>query len=237
MSDVVLSALVLFGILQLAWFSVMMLRRGIAPDTIQHAIPPLLAIWVLMWPVYTDSRWLWIGVALLALLSLAAVTVNSPFWQHLRAAWTWSPDADDLGMDIYFRPNLPPLTQAIASIFIAALWFQAIPEFGFGLALCFCLAFPAAALIDRFGSVKFNFRRLGFPAHPSQTLAGHLILIAACTILLCWSLHVYHGTDWQILFIATLIAAMTTSASRAVVPGRWNAPAAMFTTGAVMWLL
>ncbi len=235
-SDLVLSMLVLFGILQLAWFSVMLLRRGVPSSAILHAIPPLLTVWVLMWPVYSDARWLWSGLGILALLAAAAALLKSPFWQHLNIAWTWKPDAEDLGMDIYFRPKLLPLTQAFTSIFIAALWFQTIPEFGFGLALCFCLAFPLASQVDRVKN-RFGFRTLGFPAHPEQTLAGHLILIAACTFLLCWSLNVYHGTDWKVLFIATLIAAMTTSATRALVPGRWNAPAAMLSTGAVMWLL
>ena len=235
MTDIVLNVLVLLGILQLAWFSVMLLRRGAPAETIQHAIPPLLSIWVLMWPVYNDVRWLWLGVAALILLGLAAISLKAPFWQHLRLAW--SPKADDVDIDIYYRPNLPPLTHSIVAIFIVTLWFQTIPEFGFGLALCFCLAFPAANQVDRLSRLKFKFRRLGFPAHPDQTLAGHLILIAACTLLLCWGLHVYHGTDWRILFIATLIAAMTASATRAVIPGRWNIPAAMATTGAVMWLL
>lgn len=235
-SDIVLSMLVLFGMLQLAWFSVMLLRRGAPSATILHAIPPFLAIWVLMWPIYSDARWIWSGITILGALATAVVVLKNPFWRHLKSAWTWKPDAEDLGMDIYFRPNLFPLTQAFTAIFMAALWFQAIPEFGFGLALCFCLAFPLAAQVDRVKS-RFGFRTLGFPAHPEQTLAGHLILIAACTFLLCWSLNVYHGTDWKALFIATLVAAMSISATRALVPGRWNAPAAVIAAGTVMWLL
>jgi len=234
-TDLVLSGLVAFGILQLTWFSVMILRRGMPPQTIQQSIPPLLAIWVLMWPVYTDTRWLAAGIIMLAVMGLLAMTVRKPFWQQLRFAW--SRQTENSNPVIYPTLKLLPLTHLIASLLIAGLWFQAIPEFGFGLALCMCLAFPAAFWVDQLCEIRFGFLKLGFPAHPEQTLAGHLALIVVSTVLLCWSLHVYHGTDWQTLFIATLIAGMTASATRAVIPGEWNTPAAMITVGFVMWLL
>ncbi len=234
-SDLVLSGLVAFGILQLAWFSVMILRRGIPAQTIQQTVPPLLSVWVLMWPVYIDTRWVWAGITILAVLGLLAVTIRKPFWLHLRFAW--SRQADDSPLAIYPTLKLLPLIHTTAALFIASLWFQAIPEFGFGLALCLCLAFPAAYWIDYLGNIRFGFLKLGFPAHPEQTLAGHLTLICVSTLLLCWSLHVYHGTDWQTLFIATLIASMTASATRAIIPGQWNMPAAMMSVGFVMWLL
>ncbi|MDX8406616.1 MAG: hypothetical protein R8K50_10780, partial [Mariprofundus sp.] len=79
--------------------------------------------------------------------------------------------------------------------------------------------------------------KLGFPAHPGQTLAGHLLLIISTIVVLCWSLHVYHGTNWQPLFIATLITGLTGSATRALIPGQWNTPAAMLSMGYVMWVL
>ncbi|GAV19274.1 hypothetical protein MMIC_P0207 [Mariprofundus micogutta] len=235
LSDLVLSALVIFGILQLAWFSVMIVRRGAQPQTIQQAIPPLLSIWVLMWPVYVESQWLWAGIAMLTALGLLSITVRKPFWQQLRFAWGRHPD--DSKPAIYPSLKLMPLTHLITALLIAGLWFQAIPEFGFGLALCLCLAFPAAYWVDQLSKIKFHFLTLGFPAHPEQTLAGHLVLITTSTVLLCWSLHVYHGTDWQTLFIATLIASMTASATRAIIPGLWNTPAAMMSVGFVMWLL
>jgi len=234
-SDIVLSALLLFGIVQLAWFSVMLLRRGAPPETIQHAIPSLLSIWILMWPVYSALRWLWAGVIIMSLFSLAAISLKSPFWRHLRFAW--SPKTDHSDINIYYRPNLPPLAYSITAIFIASLWFQTIPEFGFGLGLCFCLAFPAAYWMDQLCTLNFKIRNLGFPAHPDQTLAFHLIFILATTALLCWGLHVYHGTDWKALIIATLIAALAASSVRALVPGGWNIPAAMASAGCVMWLL
>lgn len=234
-SDIVLSGLVLFGILQLAWFSVMLLRRGAPAETIQQALPPIFSIWVLMWPVYIDTRWLWAGLIALLIFSLAAISLKRPFFHHLRIAW--SPVVEDTGIAVSQRPLLMPLTHTITALLIASLWFQAIPEFGFGLALCFCIAFPAAYWVDQLATRRFNHRTLGFPAHPDQTLAGHITLIALSTALLCWALHVYHGTAWQALLIATLIAAMTASATRALFPGRWNGPVAMLTTGFVMWLL
>jgi len=234
-SDLVLSTLVMLGVLQLAWFSVMILRRGALPSTIQHAIAPLLTIWVLMWPVYVDSNWLWSGLMALILPTTLAAMLKSPFWQHLRIAW--SDQTMDSELKIYPALPLLPLTHFITALFVAGLWFQHIPEFGFGLALCLCLAFPAAFWMDHLGTHKTTFLKLGFPAHPEQTLAGHLVLIAVCTALLCWSLHVYHGTDWSSLLIATLIASLTASATRALTPGQWNAPAAMLSMGFVMWLL
>jgi len=234
-SDLLLSGLVVLGVLQLTWFSVMILRRGAPPLTIQHAIAPLLTIWVLMWPVYVDSDWLWSGLGALIAPAVLAHIAPSPFWRHLRIAW--SDRSVNTAAEIY--PSLPllPLTHLIAALTIAGLWFTHIPEFGFGLALCLCLAFPAAFWIDRLGSARPGLLKLGFPAHPQQTLAGHLMLIAACTALLCWSLHVYHGTDWRSLLIATLIPSIAASVTRALIPGQWNAPAAMLSMGLVMWLL
>jgi len=234
-SDIVLSILAALGILQLTWFSVMILRRGVPPETIQHAIAPLLSIWVLMWPVYIDARWLWSGIAVLMLPAILSIVLKSPFWQQLRMAWSSRKMNAELG--IYPALPLLPLTHFMTALLITILWFQQIPEFGFGLALCLCLAFPAAYWVDHLGKHQPALIKLGFPAHPEQTLAGHLMLIAASTALLCWSLHVYHGTDWTSLLIATLIAALSASAIRALIPGQWNAPAAMLSMGFVMWLL
>jgi len=234
-SDLMLSGLVALGVLQLTWFSVMILRRGAPPLTIQHAIAPLLTIWVLMWPVYVDRSWLWSGLAALILPAILANILPSPFWRHLRMAW--SGHTENVAFNIYPILPLLPLTHFIAALIIAGLWFTHIPEFGFGLALCLCLAFPAAFWVDHLGTGHTILLKLGFPAHPEQTLAGHLLLIAACTALLCWSLHVYHGTAWTSLLIATLIPSIAASVTRALIPGQWNAPAAMLAMGFVMSLL
>jgi len=233
--DIVLNALFAVGILQLAWFSVMLLRRGIPPISIQHAMMPLLTVWILMWPVYSDSRSLWIGLVALIFTSALTASLNAPFWQHLRLAWTAKPL--EVEMRIYQGIVLPPLAYPIMTLFIASIWFRNIPEFGFGLALCLCLAFPAAYWTDHLGQRIPRMLKLGFPAHPEQTLAGHLVLIIICIVLLCWSLHIYHGTDWQALFIATLITALTGSATRALIPGQWYAPTAVLSMGFVMWVL
>lgn len=234
MTDVVLSIIVVFGILQIAWFSVMLIRRGAPSKLIQQAIPAFLTIWVLMWPVYVDTRWLGVGLLALLTFTVLASLLKSPFFMHLRIAWDvqYLKEKEDMHPHITLLPQM----HLMLSIFIAGAWFQAIPEFGFGLALCLCVAFPAAYWADYF-SQKYGFLVLKFPAHPEQTLAGHLVLIVVCTILLCWSLNVYHGTDWQLLFIATLIASSAASVSRALVPGHWNAPVAMLSVGSVMWML
>ncbi|MDX8407306.1 MAG: hypothetical protein R8L58_02860 [Mariprofundaceae bacterium] len=227
-SDIIFSVLLLLGLAQLAWFSVMLRRRGIPGNSIQHALPPMLAIWVLMWPVYVDSRWLWLGWAGFVALTVIARFLPRPFWQHLRAAWT--PTSDDPTFEN--TGNLLPLLHFSLALAVAGLWFQSIPEFGFGLALTLCLALPVAFWLDRVGHLK-----LGFPAHPEQTLPGHIAFILLAAALLCWALHVYHGTPWQPLFIATLIAAMIGSATRAIIPGEWHLPAAMLSMGLTMWLL
>ncbi len=231
MADPILSTLVVIGAFQVAWLSVVLFRRGIHPINIQYALTPMLTIWVLMWPVYSDARWLWVGLIGFAAAGLLASFLNFPFWQQLRIVWT----APAIDSPVRNNIDLPPLTHLISAIFIAGAWFQTIPEFGFGLALCLSLAFPAAHWVDQLG--QHTFRKLGFPTHPEQTLAGHLTLIFSCTVLLCWSLNVYHGTGWQTLLIATFITALAASATRALTPGQWYAPAAMLTMGFVMWIL
>lgn len=227
-TDLLLTALVGLGLAQMAWFSVMLLRRGMPPASLQHALPPLLALWVVLWPVYHDARWLWAGIAILFALSLLARFMERPFWAHLRHAWTDVPADPTLETP----RHLPPMLHVMLALAVAAAWFQNIPEFGFGLALSLCLGMPAAYWLDRAG-----YLRLGFPAHPEQTLAGHIAFILISALVLCWSLHVYHGTPWQPLLIATLIAAMAGSATRALVPGQWHLPASMLSMGLVMWLL
>ena len=217
------------------WFSVMLLRRGIAMAMIQQAITPLLSIWALMWPVYVDKRWLWSELLLLFVLAILCSQLRSPFWQQLRQIW--SAGFNHPAPPMHARIPLLPLTHLLLGLGISGLWFQYIPEFGFGLALCLCLAFPAAFWVDHPAIHRQKLLRLGFPAHPEQTLGSHLVLIIASTALLSWSLHVYHGTAWQSLFIATLITALVASLCRALVPGQWNMPAAILSMGFVMSLL
>jgi len=228
-ADILLNLLILIGSLQIAWFSVMLLRRGVRPTTIQSMIPPLYAVWVLMWPVYSSGLWVWLGLALLALPTLLATFLKRPFWQSLRRAWSTPPHRRGMLPEPMY---LLPVFNLLAALTIAAAWFQQIPEFGFGLALSLCLAFPAADLADRSGKIS-----LKFPAHPEQTLPGHIVLIVTSALLIAWSLHVYHGIDWRPLLIASLIAGITGSVVRAIIPGGLNHTLALLCMGAALWLL
>ncbi|HXH71938.1 MAG TPA: hypothetical protein VNI58_03900 [Mariprofundaceae bacterium] len=228
-TDLLLNLLVLAGGMQVAWLSAMLVRRGVRPAAIQRMLPPLYAVWVLMWPVYSAAIWVWIGLGLLALPVLLAGMLKQPFWQALRRAWSSPPHQ----RGSWPAPmHLLPIYYLLAALAMAAAWFQQIPEFGFGLALSFCLAFPAAELLDRAGIVP-----LKFPTHPEQTLPGHLTLIMGSALLMAWSLHVYHGIDWRPLMIATLIAGIAGSVTRALMPGGLNQPAALLLMGATLWML
>jgi len=228
-ADILLNLLILVGSLQVAWFSVMLLRRGVRPTTIQRMIPPLYAVWVLMWPVYSSGLWVWLGLAMLALPALLASFLNHPFWQSLRRAWSTPPHRRGMLPE---PMHLLPVFYLLTALTVAATWFQQIPEFGFGLALSLCLALPAADLVDRSGILP-----LKFPAHPEQTLPGHIVLIFISALLLAWSLHVYHGIDWRPLLIATWIAGIAGSVVRAIVPGGLNHALALLSMGATLWLL
>jgi len=234
-SDIIISAMAIIGLMQAVWLSVMLLRRGFAPQTIQQVLLPMLAIWILFWPVYIDKRWLWVPLIILALTCILAYALRTIFWQQLTIAW--QPERADKIQSDQQQAMLPPLLPLQFALAIAGLWFQYIPEFGFGLALCLCIAFPIADAVDRFGGTQLGFVHLGFPAHPLQTLGGHLLLISLATVILCWALHVYHGTAWQSLFIATLITGLVASGTRAIIPGQWNLPASMVSMGLVMWML
>ncbi|HXH64103.1 MAG TPA: hypothetical protein VNH42_01180 [Mariprofundaceae bacterium] len=228
--DLVLTAIVLVGMLQVAWLSVALFRRRVARDVIQKSIPPLFAIWVVMWPIYHDPRWIWAGIGMLACFVLLPLLLRRPFWRDLRRAWAAPPSP----VDYRLKKPTPfwPLAFFVATLGIAAGLFQSIPEFGLGIALTVCLAQPAASWLDHFG-----FLALGFPAHPQQTLPGHLLLVLAAAGLCSWSVHVYHGIDWQPLLMATSVAGIAASVARALVPGSWNQPAAAAAMGVVLWLL
>ncbi len=228
--DLTLTAIVAFGTMQVAWLSVALFRRRISRGMIQMSMPPLFAIWVVMWPVYDDPRWIWAGIGALACFVLLPLFFRRPFWRDLRRAWA----APASPIDYRLRKPIPfwPFAFFVATLAIAAGLFQSIPEFGLGIALSACLAQPAASWLDHAGHMP-----LGFPAHPQQTLPGHVVLVLAAAGLCSWSVHVYHGIDWQPLFLATSVAGIAASAARALVPGGWNQPAAAAAMGVVLWLL
>jgi len=226
-TDLALTAFIAFAALQLAWFSVLLARKGIRAERIQQIVRPPLAIWVLFWPVYTQAQWLWAGLAALALPILLGLTGKRPFWRMLLHAW--STPAHQRGP---FPPYMLPMISFLAALAVAIAFFLSIPEFGLGLGLSLCLALAGADIVDSLGRGK-----LGFPMHPEQTLPGHLLLITISTLALSWSIHVYHGIDWRPSLIATLIAGIMASIVRAIVPGTVHQAASIFIMGVTLWLL
>jgi len=223
--DIIITLLFFIGLGQLAWLSVMMLRRGITSTALCAALPPMISIWVLLWPLYEHPIWIWAGIMLLGLPILLGFTVNTPFWQHLRLAWSGPLHTDE-------APQMWPLLSLISALAVAAAFFQRSPEFGLGIGLAACLAFPAAELLDR-----GRYMQLGFPRHPEQSLIGHIGLIFSTALLCGWAIHLYHGIEWQRLFIATLLVGIAASAIRAFIPTHFTLPLATLSMGLTLWLL
>jgi len=223
-ADHIMSLLFLLGFAQLTWLSVMLAKRNIRPERIWQSSMPLFAIWVLAWPVYAQTLWLWLPIGILTTAALVSHVLRRPFWQYLHTIW---------GGFSNQQRSLPwQLLSFALTLTIAMIFFKSIPEFGFGLALVACLAFPLATLLDRISHMQ-----LGFILHPEQTLLGHIALIISSAFLCAWSVHLYHGIHWQQLLIATLIAAIAASLCRALLPSNWNQPAAILTMGWILWLL
>lgn len=212
------------GFAQVMYISVMLGRKNIAPTLLWSATPPLLCIWVLFWPVYQNTAWIWFPIGYLTLLALLSPHLKPLFWRHLYQIWAGNAFQDK----IYPWPFL----SFIATLAISAAFFVNIPEFGFGLALTATLSFSLASLLDRIGYLQ-----LGFPLHPQQTLLGHLALIVSSALLCAWSIHLYHGINWQQLLIATFIAGMAASVLRATLPRYLNLPFSILTMGWILWLL
>jgi len=223
-ADHMMSLFFVLGLTQLMWISVMFAKRGTAPELIWQSSMPLFAIWVLIWPVYTQTMWLCFPLGILTIAALFSHIIKRPFWQYLHAIW-----GGFLKQKRSFPWQILSLTLTLA---ISIAFFQSIPEFGFGLALTACLAFPLAELLDR-----TRYMQLDFSLHPKQTLLGHLALIISSAFLCAWSIHLYHGINWQQLLIATLITGMAASLCRALLPRNWNQPAAILTMGGILWLL
>lgn len=220
-----ITALFAIGLGQLVWLSIMLLRRGVEPSVIWRVMPPLLSIWVLMWPLYDDPRWVWYGIFILGTPLLLCYSINRPLLRQLRIAWS--------GVDKPAKlPHMWPLASLITALAICAAFFYRTPEFGLGVALSICLAFPAAKLLDY--TQQF---RLGLALHPQQTLAGHLGLIVFVTLFCGWSLHVYHGILWSQVLVASTITGIVASLVRGLIPAGWNLPTAALAMGTTLWLL
>jgi hypothetical protein len=226
--DIIMTILLALGLIQIAWLSVMFARKGIAAATITAALPPFIAIWILLWPLYEAPGTIWAGVIILGLPTLLAYALDNPFWQQLRVVWSGPAKATDEQP----LPHMWPYISLLTAIAIATAFFQRAPEFGLGIGLAACLAFPAAAIFD-----KLNHMKLGFPIHPEQTLVGHIALIIGVSTICMWSIHVYHGIEWQRLLIATLIAGMIASVVRGFSPAMLTLPLATLAMGTTLWLL
>ncbi|MDX8394864.1 MAG: hypothetical protein R8K22_00445 [Mariprofundaceae bacterium] len=222
---IVINILLAIGIIQLMWLSVMLFRRGIVPSTIWQSILPLISLWVLIWPVYEEPQYLWIGIIILGLPILPTYVSKRAFWSHLRRAWSSPTPADS-------SPHMWPLISLLMALTFTITLFQHTPEFGLGIALSLTLAFPFATLLDRMQKLK-----LGFPLHPKQTLFGHLGFIIAIALLCGWSINLYHGLPWQQLFIATTLAGMSASLIRAITPQTLHLPLAATAMTTTLWLL
>lgn len=220
-----ITALLAIGLGQLAWLSIMLLRRGAEPTVIWQMIVPLISIWVLMWPIYDDPLQLWSGIFLLGLPVLLCYMGNAAFLRQLRIAWSGVNRPES-------PPHMWPPVSLIAALSIAAALFYRAPEFGLGVALSICLAFPAASLLDYTRIMK-----LGLALNPRQTLVGHLALILFVALFCSWSLHIYHGIVISQVLVASVITGITASLVHALTPAGWNLPLAALTMGTTLWLL
>jgi len=229
LTDAIITVLFAIGLSQLAWLSVMLLRRRISPATITMALPPSIAIWLLLWPLYESPAAVWGGIMVLGLPVLLAYSSNHMFLQHLRIAWSAPASGNSEEKRL---PHPWPFVSLLTALAIAAAFFQRAPEFGLGIGLAACLVFPAASLMD-----KIKYLKLGFPLHPEQTLVGHIGLIIAISIICMWSIHIYHGIEWQRLLIATLVAGMAASVIRGFSPTPVMLPLATLAMGTTLWLL
>jgi len=215
-SNMFINTLFVLGTLQVSWLYHALVRKGIAAPYLWQATPPLLAIWVLLWPVYTNTTSILFPIAsCLALLALTYIH-NGKFFIAMRTIW---------GADF----PLYPLSLWL-SLGIALYFFQQTAEFGFAVALVICFAFPLADVLDRIPS----FKPLGLPLHPQQTLIGHLALICSITALSSWSVHLYQPLQWELLIFATIIAATAASLIRALLPSLWYLPIATLSMGLLL---
>lgn len=227
--NTILTLLLALGLGQLAWLSVMLLRRSVSPTAISATLQPIIAIWVLLWPLYSEPIALWAGIIVLGSPILLAYGLNMPFFMQLRIAWSGKPVSSGKKPP---QPHMWSLVSLLVALSVAAAFFQRAPEFGLGTGLAACLAFPAAALLDRTGQI-----RLGFPRHPEQTLIGHIVLIFSVSLICMWGIHLYHGIEWQRILVATLIAGMAASIARAFAPGAIMLPAGTLAIGVTLWAL
>ena len=221
--DLLLTALFAIGLFQWFWLSVGLARKGINPSSIRLYMTPMLGVWVLMWPAYTNPAVPLLSLSLLIFPLLFGMR-NTAFARHLRLAWHTSPEQ--------IRQPTPWLMIGLSFVLSASLFYQA-PELGLGVGLSFCLAWGGAELLDKLGKGAL----LGLSQNPFQTLAGHLLLVLGTSVICAWALQLYHGIAWQQFMVATLIAGFVASMIRALVPQGWNMPLSVLGMSLALWLL
>jgi len=220
LTDITLTLLLGIGLAQFALLSVMLHRRGIKAERIISSMPPLMAIWVLFWPVYVRAEAILLGICLLALCIIMASTMRQSCFSALKSSWS---DREH---------GLLPFAMFTLAPGAAMLVFLNLPEFGFGIALVLCLGPTAADWLDRSKIIP-----LGFPANPAQTLPGHLFLILAVSLLSGWSLLIFHDLGWNQVLMATTLAGAAASATRAMIPAPINLPLIVAAMAATLWAL
>lgn len=222
--DMLLSGLFAVGLFQLLWLSVVLVRKGFAPSVVRLSLLPLFAVWVLVWPAYTDEKWLLLHFILFALPAAYASVSQGHFARHLKLCWHTVSDK-------WVQP--PPWIMFLTSLLIAAILFYHAPELGFGVGLSVCLAWSVANLFDQLALGP----KLGLAINPNQTLWGHIAWVMSASLIGAWGLQLLHGVDWRQFFIATLAAALVASAIRATVAAGWNMPIAILGMSITLWLL
>ncbi len=223
-SDLVLTAMFAIGLIQFFWLSVILVRKGINPSSIRLYMPPLLTLWILVWPAYEDTIMPLLSLSLFLLALALSVRQNSTLSRHLRLCWHTSPEQ--------IRQPTPWLTLLLSLGIAAALFYQA-PELGFGVGLSLSLAWSGAEILDKLGYGI----RLGLSVNPFQTLAGHLVLVLGSSMICAWALQLYHGIAWQQFIVATLIAGFCASMIRALISQGWNMPLATLGMSIILWIL
>jgi len=218
--DIIITLLFAIGLAQGCWLTLIAVRHGVPSSLILRALWSFTGVWVLFWPVYKNTRSIFIALSLFVLILLLLSTIKRPAFQQIKQAWS----------DHMTWPW--PMFMFIAALAIAAVFATQFPEFGFGAALSVCLGLPLAHWLDRSGIFK-----LKFAANPAQTLPGHLGLVATVIITCGWSLHVFHQIGWFESLTATALAGIAASVARALIPHPFNLPGITAVIGGVLWVL
>ncbi len=219
-TDIALTLLLAAILFQLGWLADKLFLRGAPTSTLRMSQPPLLAIWVLLWPVYTGPDWIMAGILLIVLPLLLTKVLKGEFWKRLSDIWSEQPF------------GLWPAILFIIAIGLCSFIFVTTPEYGLGIALSLILGNSIAGLADRIFRYRLQFR-----LNPEQTLAGHLLLIAATALACGWSIRFHHHIAWEQVLIATTLVGIIASITRAITPKLFTAPAMVSTMYATLYFL